>query len=44
MSESLTDEPFKEAAEQVNAAHEQAVAELKSKVESAKTAALKKVS
>ena len=44
MSEDLVEEPFKSAAEQVEAAHRQAVSELKSKVEKAKSAALKKVS
>ncbi len=43
MSEDLAAEPFDDAAEKVKAAHEQAVAALKSKVEKAKAAALKKV-
>ncbi len=44
MSESITDGPFESAAEQVEAAHEHAVAQLKSSVEKSKAAALKKVS
>ena len=44
MSEGLVEEPFDSAAEQVEAAHKRAVSELKSKVERAKAAALKKVS
>ena len=44
MSKDIVEEPFDSAAKQVEEAHEQAVAELKSKVEKAKSAALKKVS
>ncbi len=44
MSESIVDRPFKSAAEKVDEAHDQAVAELKSSVERSKAAALKKVS
>ncbi len=44
MSENLEEEPFKEAKDRVEAAYEQAVADLKSKVEKAKSAALKKIS
>ncbi|MDA4124430.1 MAG: hypothetical protein OK438_03150 [Thaumarchaeota archaeon] len=44
MSESITDGPFKSAARQVDAAHEQAVSQLKSTVEKSKVTALKKVS
>jgi uncharacterized protein YjbJ (UPF0337 family) len=44
MSESIVDGPSKEAARKVEAAHEQAVGELKSSVEKAKSAALKKLS
>ena len=44
MSEEIVDEAFDSAAEKVEAAHQQAVADLRSKVENAKLAALKKVS
>jgi hypothetical protein len=44
MSEAITNGPFKTAAEQVEAAHEQAVSQLKSTVEKSKATALKKVS
>ena len=44
MTEETVDEPFNAAAEKVEAAHKQAVADLKSKLEKAKSAALKKVS
>jgi hypothetical protein len=44
MTEETVDEPFNAAAEKVEAAHKQAVADLKSKLEKAKSATLKKVS
>ncbi len=44
MSGDIVDGPFSSAAEQVERAHQKAVAELKSKVEKAKSEALKKVS
>ena len=44
MSENLEEEPFNEAKERVEDAYEQSVADLKSKVEKAKSDALKKVS
>ncbi len=44
MTEETVDEPFNAAAEKVEAAHKQAVADLKSKLEKAKSAAMKKVS
>ncbi len=44
MSGDIVDGPFTSAAEQVERAHQKAVAELKSKVEKAKSEALKKVS
>jgi len=44
MSEETVDEAFDAAAEKIEAAHEQAVAELRSKLEKARSAALKKVS
>jgi hypothetical protein len=44
MTEETVDEPFDAAAEKIEAAHKQAVAELRSKLEKAKSAALKKVS
>lgn len=44
MSEEIVEKPFEEAAEQVEATHKQAVSDLKSKVEKAKSAALSKVS
>ena len=44
MTEETVDEPFNAAAEKVETAHKQAVADLKSKLEKAKSAALKKVS
>jgi len=43
MTEEIVDEPFDAAAERVEAAHQQAVADLRSKLEKAKSAALKKV-
>ena len=43
MSEDSTEEEFASAAAQVEAAHRQAVAELRSKVEKAKSEALKKL-
>lgn len=44
MTEEIIDEPFDDAAEKVEAAHQQAVADLRAKLEKAKSAALKKVS
>jgi len=44
MTEEIVDEPFDAAAERVEAAHQQAVADLRSKLEKAKSVALKKVS
>ena len=44
MTEETVDEAFDAAAEKVEAAHQQAVADLRSKLEKAKSAALKKVS
>ena len=44
MTEETVDEPFDAAAEKVEAAHQQAVADLRSKLEKAKAAALKKLS
>ena len=43
MSEEIVDEPFRSATEKVEAAHQQAVSELKSKIEKAKSDALRKV-
>jgi hypothetical protein len=43
MSEDLVSEPFDSAKEQVDAAHQKAVTELKDKVAKAKASALKKV-
>lgn len=44
MTEETVDEPFNTAVEKIEVAHEQAVADLRSKLEKAKAAALKKVS
>ncbi len=44
MTDETVDEPFNSAAEKVETAYEHAAAELKSKLEKAKSAALKKVS
>ncbi|MGD0145807.1 MAG: hypothetical protein ABSB53_03020 [Nitrososphaerales archaeon] len=44
MTEETVDEPFNSAVEKLEAAHKQAVADLRSKLEKAKSAALKKVS
>jgi DNA-binding protein YbaB len=44
MTEETVDEAFDAAAEKVEAAHRQAMADLRSKLEKAKSAALKKVS
>ena len=44
MTEETVDEPFNAAAEEIEEAHRQAVADLRSKLEKAKSAALKKVS
>lgn len=44
MSGDLVDEPFKSAIKRVGDAYDQAAADLKSKVEKAKSEALKKVS
>ena len=44
MSEDLVEEPFKSAAERVEAAYDKAAEELKAKVEKSKAAALKKIS
>jgi len=44
MTEEIIDEPFDAAAEKVEAEHQRAVADLRSKIERAKAAALKKVS
>jgi F0F1-type ATP synthase membrane subunit b/b' len=44
MSEELVERPFDEASEQMEAEHKRAMEELKTKVEKAKSAALKKVS
>ncbi len=43
MTSDKEDDPFKSASENVEAAYEQAVSELKSKVSKAKSEALKKV-
>ncbi|MBI3859695.1 MAG: hypothetical protein HY296_05580 [Thaumarchaeota archaeon] len=43
MSGDIVDKPFREAEDQVESAHKQAVAELKAKVRKAKEEALKKV-
>ena len=43
MSEDLTDAPFKEAAERLEQTYEQAVEDVKAKVQKAKSAAVKKV-
>jgi hypothetical protein len=43
MNEDMVDEPFRSASEKVEAAHQAAVSELKSKVEKAKSDALRKV-
>lgn len=44
MSEEPVDKPFADAAKQVESANEEAVSELKSKVQKAKSDALKKIS
>jgi len=44
MSKDLADEPFNSAAKRVEEAYDKAVADLKAKVERAKSEALKKVS
>ncbi len=44
MTEETADEPFNAAVEKVEAEHKQAVADLRSKLEKAKSTALKKVS
>jgi DNA-binding protein YbaB len=44
MTEETVDEAFNAAVEKVEAAHKQAMADLRSKLEKAKSAALKKVS
>lgn len=44
MSEEITDKPFSSAAEHVDEAHREAVAEAKAKVEKAKSEALRKLS
>jgi DNA-binding ferritin-like protein len=44
MTEETVNEAFDAVAERVEAAHQQAVADLRSKLEKAKSAALKKVS
>ncbi|MGD0477709.1 MAG: hypothetical protein ABSB29_06030 [Nitrososphaerales archaeon] len=44
MTEETVDEAFNAATEKVEATHRQAVADLRSKLEKAKSAALKKVS
>ncbi len=44
MTEEIVNEPFDAAAERVEEAHQQAVADLRSKLEKAKSEALKKVS
>ena len=44
MSEEIVDEPFKAAEEQVEGAHEKAVADLREKARDAKAKALKQVS
>ena len=44
MSEDLVDEPFKSAAKRAEDAYDKAAADLKAKVEKAKSEALKKVS
>lgn len=43
MSEETVDQAFDAAAEKIEATHKQAVAELRSKLEKARSAALKKV-
>jgi DNA-binding protein YbaB len=43
MTEETVDEAFNDAAEKVEAAHKQVVADLRSKIEKAKSVALKKV-
>jgi hypothetical protein len=42
MTEPVVDEPFDDAEKSVKASHEQAVADLKAKLEKAKSAALQK--
>ena len=44
MSEDLAEEPFKAATERVKVAYDHAATELKSKVDGAKSEALKKIS
>jgi hypothetical protein len=44
MSEDVVDAPFKAAADQVEQSHQDAVSQLKAKVQKAKADALKKVS
>jgi hypothetical protein len=44
MSEDMVEEPFKAAAKKVDEAYDKAAADLKAKVEKAKSEALKKVS
>jgi hypothetical protein len=44
MTEDTVDEPFNAAADKVEATYQQAVADLKSRLEKARSAALKKVS
>jgi len=44
MTEEIVDEPFNAAAEKVESAHQQAVADLRSRLKKARSAALKKVS
>jgi hypothetical protein len=44
MSEDLVDEPFKSAAKRVEEAYDKAAADLKAKVEKAKSEALREVS
>ncbi len=44
MSEKIVDEEFEAAEQKVEASHQQAVAELREKVQRAKSAALKKLS
>ena len=43
MSEEIVEEPFDSAAEKVEAEHQKAVASLRSKLEKAKSEALKKI-
>ena len=43
MTETIVDEPFNESTEKVEALHRQAVAELRSRLEKAKSSALAKV-